>query len=344
MSHLQGFLWSMGRCGMKAISDTIRRCTPADVTNWVDAPRLLSAQRYYFLTYPKPFVFVMHQPQYAAKFSSVLAANRQTPVIFVVRDPLPNLISCAKTFLTSFVARRVDDIARHVAQGNSVACAINPDAITEWLIPMVDYWGHWNAVEKSPYLLVDFDDLSSQRYVETLSGICEFLKLEITSPIVDSGPANLACDVFFAGYVRNFAILDRSLELRFSRWDDYWNEPGLTRIGQISSDNLAPILGGSTRLNVHVRADQALCEGRFTQERIAFALLAERDEVVQPIVAQVLKDYRDTLGFVERDLLHFQALVQQRFEAKYGHGLKRFYKTHPHIAEKWTSYKLARAS
>ena len=342
MSNLRGFLWSMGRCGLKAISDTINSCTGADATGWIDAARFIEAPNYFCLTYPKPFVLTMHQPQFLPAFQSIVAQCRQTPVVFVVRDPTANLNSCAKTFLTSFIGRRVDEIARLVDQGGYVANSINPEAIAQWLLPMVNYWGQWSAVKDSPHLIVEFQDLAAENYPDTLAEICDFFKLERTAPIAASGDANIPCDVFFAGYLRKFTILDRAIELRFSRWRDYWHEPGVVRLGELRSPALAEILGGGTRLNVLAKADQLLTEGWMQREQDGFAALMSRDEVAEAIASQVVRDYRNAMRFVDREVASFQALVRRKFDAAYGRDMKRFLDAHPSLATKWSSAKTYR--
>ena len=344
MSNLRGFLWSMGRCGLKAISDSIRACTDAEATHWIDTARFIESPQYHFMTHPRPFIFVMHQPQYAAAFQSLLATNRELPVLFVVREPLANLRSCAKTFLTSYIARRVDATAALVAKGQFASADIRPEAVDSWLLPMVDYWGHWLAIKASRHLVVEFDDLAANRFVDTVRNICDFLNLDVVAPIEDSGPANLWCDVFFAGYTRTISFLDRDLELRFSRWPDYWHEAGLVRIGELQCAALGEMLGGNTKVYVHAKAEKLLTEGRFDREREGFAKLIEVEEVAQALAAQLTSDYRDTMAFVDRELVIFQTMVARKFDAKYGDGMKKFLQANPVLARKWSSTPAVLAS
>jgi len=344
MSKLGGFLWSMGRCGTKAVGQTITQHTNAKVVGWVDAPRFIEAPNYFLQTYPRPFVLTMHQPQYTAQFISLLSQRRQIPVVYTVRDPVPNLESYAKIFLSSYISRRIDEIKKHVGTGGSIVASINHQAVDQWLLPMCDYWRQWTAIKDSPHLLVDFAELGEERFVQTITRMCDFFRLERIQPITWTGTANAECDNFFIGYVRQFSVLGRPMELRFSRWPDYWGEPGLVTLGGLRSPVLDEILAPETVLNVHVRADRLLTAGSIEEEREGFALLLSNDKLRDAIASQIVKDCKDSKVLIERELKTFQATLIKKFEAKYLAGVRKFVLAHPALTANWSGLSTFKAA
>lgn len=329
----------MGRCATKAVSETITRATGAEATSWVDTPKFIESPNYFLRTYPAPFVVTLHHPQLCDAFAALVAAHRDVPVVFTVRDPVANLESYAKTFLTSFVARRVDEAAKLAAQGGSVAGSINPQALDQWLMPTANLWRQYNAVKDSPHLLVDFSELREPQFVATMERICDFLKLERRAPIAWASESNTDCDRFLVGYMRKFSLFDRALELRFTRWNDYWGEFGLVTLGALKSPVLSEMLGGDDTLIVHAKADQVLTEGRIAAEREAFAALLAEPGVSDKIAAQIIKDFKQTTGLVDRELTQFQDKLVRQFMRTSRDGVRRFLKAFPALETQWARWR-----
>lgn len=340
MMNLRGFLWSMGRCATKAVSETISRATEAEATSWIDTPRMAAAPHYFLRTYPMPFVLTLHHPQQCDAFAALVAAHRNLPVVLTLRDPIANLESYAKTFFTSFVARRVDEATKRASAGVSVLAAINPKALDEWLMPTADLWRQYSAVKDSPHLILDFSALQEAGFVETMTRVCDFLRLAVKSPIVWTSEANTECDRFLVGYVRTFALFDRRLELRFSRWPDHWSESGLVTLGTLESAVLEEMMGAAGPLYVHAKTDQLLTEGRLAREREAFAALLAEPGMSDKIAAQVAADCRQVAAIVARELPALQEALIKRFMATSRDGVRRLLKLHPDLETHWDRWRV----
>jgi hypothetical protein len=339
MGNLKGFLWSMGRCATKAVSETISHMTETEATSWVDTPKIVAAPNYYLHTYPTPFVLTLHHPQFCDAFAKLVAAHRSIPTVFTVRDPVANLESYANTFLTTFVARRVDEAVKIKEKGQSVSAGINPQAIEQWLMPTANLWKQYNAVKDSPYLLIDFSELSQAHFAETMARICNFYRLEIKTPAVWTGEANTASDRFLIGYLRTFRLVDRSLDLRFTRWDDYWDESGLVSLGTLRSARLRALTGDDGPLHVHARADQLLTEGRIERERQAFARLLAEPALSDAMAMQIVSDFERTVEIVAQELPGLQAAVVRQFMKTSRDGVRRLLKEHPALEDHWDRWR-----
>ena len=336
---LKGFLWSMGRCATKAVAETISAVTDAEATSWVDTARIIEAPRYHLQLLDRPTVLTLHHPQFLDAFGKLLQAHSNQPVVFTVRDPVANLESFAATFLTSFVARRVDEAAQHVAAGNSIVAAINPAALNEWLMPTSHIWRQYNALKASRHLIVDFSELGDAQFAATMTRICAFLELPQRAPVQWTGEANGASDRFLVGYMRTFHILDRKIELRFTRWDGYWGDPGVVTLGTLASPLLNPVIGAGGRLFVQARSDQLLTEGRLDRERAAFARLLSDPALCDMLAAQISADHAQTEMIVKRELPALQAHLVHQFHNTQRDGVRRFLKAHPALEENWTHWR-----
>jgi hypothetical protein len=338
---LKGFLWSMGRCATKAVAETISAATDAEATSWVDTAKIIEAPRYHLQLLDRPTVLTLHHPQFLNAFGKLLDDHATKPVVFTVRDPIANLESFAATFLTSFVARRVDEAAQHVAAGKSIVAAINPAALDEWLMPTSHIWRQYSALKGSPHLVVDFSELGDAQFAATMTRICDFLGLQLTSPIQWTGEANGASDRFLVGYMRSFQILDRKIELRFTRWDDYWGDPGVVTLGTLESHLLDPIIGAGGRLFVQAKSDQLLTEGRLDRERAAFAKLLADPALSDTLATQIAVDHAKTEAIVKRELPALQAQLVRQFHKTQRDGVRRFLKAHPALEDNWARWRAA---
>jgi hypothetical protein len=339
MTNLKGFLWSMGRCATKAVSDMITQTTNAHATSWVDTPRILEAPRYFMRAYPDPFVLTLHHPQLCEAFAALVGAHRDQPVVFTVRDPIANLESYAKTFLTSFIARRVEEAQKIVQQGGSIVAAINTQALDQWVMPTANLWLQYNALKDSPHLIVDFSELGEAQFVQTMTRICDFLALERKAPIGWTSESNTDCDRFLIGYLRRFTLMDRALDLRFTRWDNYWGEFGLVTLATLKSPVLEPMLGPDMPLYIQVKADQLLTEGRHAAERAGFAQLLAEPGVSEAIATQVMSDYQKTSALVERELPTLQDKLVRQFMKTYRDGARRLLKAEPALEPHWDRFQ-----
>lgn len=339
MDNLKGFLWSMGRCATKAVSETITQVTQAEATSWVDTPRIIEAPAYFLRSYPRPFVLTLHHPQFCDAFAKLVAAHPTIPTVFTVRDPIANLESYAGTFLTSFIARRVDEAVKMKEKGQSISASINPQALDQWLMPTANLWKQYQAVKDSPLMLVDFSELGQAHYAQTMTRICAHFGIEVNAPISMESEANTACDRFLVGYVRNFRLFDRTLELRFTRWADYWGEPGLVTLGALRSSVLDEMLGADGPLIVQARADQLLTEGRIERERAAFANLLSDPALTKAIGSQIASDYARTGQIVRDELPALQDKLVRQFMKTNRDGVRRLLKAHPQLETHWNRWR-----
>ncbi len=344
MSNLHGFLWSMCRCGTKAIIETINDCTHAEAQDWVDTQRFVDLPDYFLPLYPWPFALTFHFPQHTASYEDLLRKNRDVPVVFTVRDPVPNLKSYARVFLNSFVSRRIDDIVAHVAAGNSIVGTINPLAFDQWVMPMMDYWRHWNSMKDSPHKIVDFNDVTEARFVETMNEICDLYGFERTKPITWSGVGNTESDTFFVGYMREFSILGRKLQLRFSRWGGLWSEPGLVTLGTLRTPALDALLGPGIGLNVHAKADQLLSPGGRERELEMLSVILCDAQFGRAMAEVIVRDYEVVTKLVQSELEELQDILIEKFEDSYLPSVERFLRVHPSLEKKWSSVSLSKAA
>ncbi len=339
MSNLRGFLWSMGRCGTKAILDTINACTTAEMPSWVDTEQFINAD-YFMQLYSRPFALALHFPQHIAAFEQLVRSHRQTPVVMTVRDPIPNLKSYAKVFLKSFVSRRIDQMAEILGSGKSIISNVDPAAIDHMIMPMIDYWRHWTAIKDSPHRIVDLSDLEEPRFVETLTEICELFGLKRTRPIRWTGVGNTENDGFFLSYRRELPILGRKLELHFTRWSGLWGEPGLVTLGTLRSPLLDGLIGPGGSLFVHGRADQLLCSGGIEREREALRLILEHPELSQMIAEVIVEDHGLVTKMVQDEVEAMQNILIAKFEESFRRDMERFLAVHPWLLERWSSVGL----
>lgn len=336
MTNLKGFLWSMGRCGTKALVETITDCTSADAPSWVDTPRLVDASGYFLKSYPNSFVVTLHFPQHYASYVSLLNQFRDRPVVLTVREPISNLKSYAKVFLNSYISRRVNDVIAHVARGGTVVGAIQPVVFDQWVVPIVDYWQHWSAICGSPNMVVDVTDLDESRFVDTMTDICDFLGLERTRPVAWQGVGNRECDNFFVGYAREFTILGRKMELRFSRWNNLWSEPGLVTLGALRAPELDGLLGEGVPLYVHAKADRLLTAGSIDRERDAFSALLGEPSLSGPLAVEIVRDHDLVRSLVQNELETLQRLLIAKYKAAYSQSVEKFVMEHPALRERWS--------
>ncbi len=339
MGNLKGFLWSMGRCATKAVSETITQATDAEATSWVDTPRIVAAAEYYLRYYPSPLILTLHHPQFCDEFAKLIAANKEVPTVFTVRDPVANLESYASTFLTSYIARRVDEAVKMKETGKTVSSSINPQALEQWLLPTANLWRQYNAVKAAPCLLVDFSELGQAQFSQTIERICDFFGLEMKRPALWVGEANTSSDRFLIGYLRNFRLFGRTMELRFTRWNDYWGESGLVTLGTLRSPHLRSVTGDDGPLHVHARADQLLTEGRITREREMFAAMLSDQAAADALARQIALDFRRTSEIVEQELPALQANLVRQFMKTNRDGVKRLVKEHPALEAHWGRWR-----
>jgi len=343
MSNLRGFLWSMGRCGTKSILDTINACTTAEMPSWVDTAQFVNAD-YFLQLYSRPLALALHMPQHTAAYEALLRNHRHIPVVLAVRDPIPNLKSYAKVFLKSFISRRIDQVAANLASGQSVISCIDPAAIDQWVMPMIDYWRQWSIIKDSPHRIVDLSDLEEPRFVETLTGICDLFGLQRTKPITWSGVGNTENDGFFLAYKREFPLFGRQLELRFTRWSSLWGEPGLVTLGILRSPVLDGLIGPGGSLYVHGKADQLLCSGGIEREREALGLVLGHPELSQMIAEVIVEDHALVAKWVQDEQENMQNILIAKFEASSRRGVEQFLAAHPWLQERWSSISLANAA
>jgi hypothetical protein len=339
MSNLRGFLWSMGRCGTKAILDTINACTTTEMPSWVDTEQFINSD-YFIQLYSRPFALALHFPQHISAFEHLVRNHRQTPVVMTVRDPIPNLKSYAIVFLKSFVSRRIDQIAGILASGKSIIGNVDPAAIDHMIMPMIDYWRHWSVIKDSPHRIVDLSDLEEPRFVETLSGICDLFDLEPTRPIRWTGVGNTESDGFFLSYRREFPLLGRNLELHFTRWGGLWGEPGLVTLGTLRSPLLDGLIGPGGSLYVHGKTDQLLCAGGIEREREALGVLLNDPEMGQMIAEVIVEDHGLVTKWVQNEQEEMQNILLAKFEESYRRDVEKFLAVHPWLLERWSSVGL----
>jgi hypothetical protein len=337
MSNLRGFLWSMGRSGTKVIIDTINEFTDADQLSWVDTPRFIDAPRYFFTFYPRPFCLTLHVCHHTAKYEEMLRLFRATPVVFAVRDPIPHLRSYARVFLNSYIARRVDNVVAHAKTGQTIVSTINPRALDEAHVPTFDYWRHWSTIKESPHKVVDFSDLKEGRFVQTLNEVCDLFGLKRTRPISWPGIANSESDSFIINYTREFPIVDRMLQLRFTRWKGLWSEPGLVTLGALRSPLLDEMIGAGSELFVQAKADQLLTSGSIEREREAFSEMLADEEMKSNLAAAIVEDYNIVSLLVERELDALHNILLRKYNATYRDGVNKFLVEQPEICEKWNA-------
>ncbi|MBV9549850.1 MAG: hypothetical protein JO256_09285 [Alphaproteobacteria bacterium] len=341
---MRGFLWSMGRCGTKAIWDTINTCTTGEMPSWVDTVQFVESPDYFLQLYSRPFVLALHLPHHTHAYQTLLQDHPHLPVVMAVRDPLPNIKSYAKVFLTSYVSRRIDEVARTLACGGTIIGSINPAAIDQWLMPMIDYWRHWSIIEKSPHRIVDLTDLDEMRFGTTLTEITDLFRLDRTTPIAWTGIGNTEIDSFLLSYRRELPLLGRKIELYFTRWRNFWPEPGLVTLGTLRSPLLDPLIGPDEYLFVHARADKLLSWGGIEREREALGLILGHPELSQMIAAVVIEDHALVTGMVGNELDEFQNVLIAKFNASYRSGVERFLQAHPWLQERWSSVSLGKTT
>jgi hypothetical protein len=342
MSNLRGFLWSMGRCGTKAILDTINACTTAEMPSWVDTAQFVNAD-YFLQLYSRPFALALHFPHDMAAYETLLQNHRHVPVVLTVRDPIPNLKSYATVFLKSFVSRRIDQIAAILASGRSVISCIDPTAIDGMIMPMIDYWRHWSIIKGSPHRIVDLSDLEEPRFVETMTEICDLFGLQRTRPITWTGVGNIESDGFLLSYRREFPLLGRKLELRFTRWKGLWGEPGLVTLGTLRSPVLDGLIGPGGSLYVHGKTDQLLCSGGIEREREALGLILNHPDMSQMIADVIVEDHALVTKMVQAEQEAMQNILIAKFDESCRHGVEQFLAAHPWLLERWTSIHLPKA-
>jgi len=344
MNNLRGFLWSMGRSGTKAIIETINDHTDADQLSWVDTPRFIEAPGYFFSLYPRPFGLTLHVAHHTAQYETMLRQRRSTPVIFAVRDPIPHLKSYARVFLNSYIGRRIDGIIAHTRAGNTVVDSINPVALEKEHLPTIDYWRHWNTIKHSPNKIVDFSDLRESRFVETMTEVCDLFGLQIKRPINWAGIANTESDSFIINYMREFPILGRKFNLRFTRWNSLWSEPGLVTLGTLRSSLLDGMIGPGGSLYVQAKAEHLLTYGGIEREREAMSTSLNDQETRDNFAAVILEDYNAVSNLVNNELETFQNILIKQYELMYRDGIDRFLREHPALREKWSRAAVQKAA
>ena len=326
----------MGRSGTKVIIDTINNHTDAEQLSWIDTPRFIDAPNYFFSLYPGRFGLTLHLCHQTAIYENMLRLMRATPVVLTVRDPVAHLRSYARLFLNSYVARRIDGAVAYVRSGKTIVSSVNLKQLDEDHVPTFDYWRHWSAIKNSPHMIVEFGDLGEARFVRTLNDVCDLFGLERKSPITWPGIANSASDGFIFNYAREFPILDRNLELRFTRWKSLSNEPGLVTLGTLRSPLLDIAFGANTELTVQAKADTLLTYGSIAREQEAFALLLSDAEMKDNIAAVIAEDYDIVGQLVDREIDAMHDVLLRKYNATCREGVEKFLREHPAIAEKWS--------
>lgn len=339
MTQLKGFLWSMGRGATKAVSSTLQACTGIDALDWVDSRVLVQCPQFASHALRRPCVLTLHHPELLQLYAKMLSEKPGIPVVLTFRDPIANLESYAQTFLTSFIARRIDEVEKFVAQGGEAHRMINPKALEEWLLPACNLEAQYLAVKGSPHMIVDFAELSKNQFQSTIRRICRFFDLKVQVGPDWAGEANTECDRFLIGYRRTFRILDRSLELSFTRWKDFWVEPGQLSLGTLRSAHLTAWLGTDQPLYVFGRSDQLMGEGRLDMEREAFASLLAETSIADAIAKQLVSDSQRTVAAVKPALHGLQAQLLAQFLSQHNPGIMRLVKTCPGIDTHWTQWK-----
>jgi hypothetical protein len=334
-TNLRGFLWSMGRSGTKAILDTINAHTDVEQLNWIDTARFMGAPQYLFSLYPRPFCLTLHLCHHTGLYEQILRQLRTTPVVYAVRDPASHIRSFARVHLNSYISRRIDSVVAWTRSGKTVVSAINPESLAEAHIPTFDHWRHWSAIKQSPHKVVDFEDLKQPRFVQTMNGICDLFGLERTHEIVWPGVANSEHDSFIINYTREFPIIDRKLNLWFTRWENYWNEPGLVSLGTLRSPQLDKIVGPGGQLYVHAKATELLTSGGLEREREAFALFLADATFRENFAAVIAEDFRVVRLMVDRELDAMCKLLTGMYERSCKEGVERFLAEQPQLRASW---------
>jgi hypothetical protein len=211
-------------------------------------------------------------------------------------------------------------------------------------MPMTDYWRYWSTIKKSPHMIVDFSDIGAERFVDTMTGICDFFALKRTKPITWSGVANTECDNFLVGYAREFPIMDRKFRLQFTRWRGHWSEPGQVPLGTLHSSVLDKLMGVGTPLYVHTNADGLLTHDQIAREREAFSKILGDAEMRDMLAAVIVEDHALVTEMVNRELAALQDLLIAKFSLSYRKSVEDFLRVHPDLQQKWSSVSLPRAA
>lgn len=336
--HLKGFLWSVGRCGTKAFVEAINGHTDARSLNWIDSPNVVESPEYFGRLATGGFVPTLHQPQLCDKFAQLVQSYPDLPVVYSVRDPISNLRSFAEVFLSSFIGRRIDEIAAFEKKGGAVEKTFNPELLDQLVLPSADIWGHYKGFKDSPHLIVEFSEIGEASFVETMTRVNEFLGLETTTPIVWPGVSNRGCDKFFVFYTRAFQLFDRNINLYFTRWKDYWPEQNLKKIGTLKSTALDPVIGEGEELQVLASTSQLCTEDLWAFEMEAFDTLFSDAAAADKIADQVVADYEYVTQTVAREAPAIKNKLCAKFDKTYRNGVRRFLKEHPDYLDLWTDW------
>jgi hypothetical protein len=337
MQSLKGVHLAFGRVGTKAVSDAIAAHTDTNVVTWFDADRILASPRYYLAGSQRPFVMSYHHLIHFEQFKRLIAQNPSCPIVFSVRDPIANLKSFARTMLVSYICGHYNEIKKLAAQGKFLALA--PDTIEQDFAPIVDYWRYWQAIKRSPNMIVDLSDLSEARFVGTMNRICDFLHLERSTPIVWPGQANSEAAGFLLHYRMDIDFLDREMELFFSLTQDdgavHDAGPGLVLVGTLPSELLGDFVGPGKTVHVHIKADAMLSQSQLARERETFATFVAVGSVKKQLAAKMLEDYGLIIGLV--DALHpmTEAAFIDVFHKRFAAGIVEFLRAHPWLEERW---------
>jgi hypothetical protein len=346
MQHLKGILLSIGRVATKAVADTISRHTDTDVLSWKDTERVLSSPRYYLLGSARPFVLIYHSQLYFEKFKWLINELPDRPIAFSVRDPIEGLKAYARATLLAFISGHYQEYLDLMDRGQLLT--LSPAAVERDFVPVVNYWKFWQAIESHPNMVVDFSDFGEARFSETMTRICDFLDLDITTPIAWSGRSNTEFDTFLINYQLPLNFLDRDVKLFFSREEEEGNVsrngPGLLPVGTFQSERLDAVLGPGTPLHVHMRADDMLSFSEYRREKEAFTAFACNPQVKDQLAGKLLTDFEviKTLADAQRESVEQQFL--EKFSKTYEADLLQFLRAHPWLEEKWQCVPLLKAA
>lgn len=336
--HLKGFLWSVGRSGTKAIIDSINSHTSARSVNWQDSSKLIESPKFFNQYANVDFVPTLHFPRLCGLYGEIVKENPELPVVYAVRDPISSIQSYADAFLATHISRQIDKMKEHEAKGGKILATFDHQLLDQLAIPSADIWGHYKAFKHSPHLIVEFSELGEASFVDTINRMNDFLGLETTSSVVWPGISNQACDKFLGHYRRTFQILDRIVELHFIRWDNYWPDHNLIKLGTLKSDRLKDLAGEEGELQVLAPSAQICTEDQWQFERDAFQNLLSDVEVVETLATQIVDDFNYMVDTVKREVPALKEALCTKFDKTQRKGVRRFLKEHPEYADLWPAY------
>ncbi len=334
-SPLKGFLWGMGRSGVKAVLEIINSGSDQTLFDWNTSLSIMQSPEFFEPFCRKPHSLLMHMPRSIETYKTVLARHPELPLVHLVRDPLANFKSHATATFISYAANRTDEVAKGFASGGADFVNNLANYVLGYANSATCCHEHSQLFGSRPVFLIDTRELSPDNIQASAAGICGHLGGLAKPDFKPVEQSNIGIDRYLNTRKLPFRFNDRTITLHVTRWGEVGRDPGYAKVTTIPSEKMANSAFKADSLDVYVPMTELLPMPHMPRDLALLERNFEEQETVDHLVRELEQGYNTTLELTARfEKLAKNAMIEVYLKA-HSTAIGQFAERNPKLLDLW---------